>query len=137
MEATLMKCLIVEDDPISSQVMAKMISRHGSFEVVDNGREAVEMFQRAHESNCPYDLIMMDLMIPEINGLQAALIIREKEALMDISVTQRVKIIVATALDDPRTVIKALYDSDANSFLVKPITVQKIEAELRSLKLIV
>jgi len=131
-----MKCLIVEDDTISSQVLEVMISRHGSSDVVGNGREAIDRFQQAHESNSPYDLILMDIMMPEVNGLQAVLTIREKEASMKISSKQRVKILMTTALDDPRTVMKALYESDANSFLIKPITLQKLTDELRILKLI-
>jgi PleD family two-component response regulator len=62
--------------------------------------------------------------------------IREHEAAMNLSLPQRVKIIMTTALDDPRTVIKALFESDANSYLTKPVTVQNIGDELRNLKLI-
>jgi two-component system chemotaxis response regulator CheY len=78
----------------------------------------------------------MDIMMPEVNGLQAVLTIREKEAAMKVTAPQRVKVIMTTALDDPRTVIKALYESDANSYLTKPIRLQKLEDELRLLKLI-
>jgi two-component system chemotaxis response regulator CheY len=131
-----MKCLIVEDDAISSKIMVGMLSRHASSDVVINGQEAVELFMQAHESDRPYDLILMDIMMPGVNGLQAVLSIREKEASMDIPLGRRVKIVMTTALDDPRTVMKALYESDASSYLVKPIKLQKLEDELRLLKLI-
>jgi two-component system chemotaxis response regulator CheY len=135
-EVTLLKTLIVEDEPVSSQILEKMMARHGATDVVANGQEAIDRFLLAHESQSPYDLILMDIMMPEVNGLQAVLTIREKEAAMKISVPQRVKVIMTTALDDPRTVIKALYESDANSYLNKPIRLQKLEDELRLLKLI-
>jgi two-component system chemotaxis response regulator CheY len=131
-----MKCLIVEDDPTSSHVMEQMISRYGDFDVVDNGTKAIDMFRMAHEANCPYDLILMDIMMPETNGLLSTLAIRELESHMNISLIHRVKVIMTTALDDPRTVMKSLYESDANSYLVKPIRLQKLEDELRTLKLI-
>ena len=131
-----MKSLIVEDDPASSRVLEHMISRYGTFDVVENGTKALDMFRLAQESNNPYDLILMDIMMPETNGLTAVLAIRELETHMNISQTQRVKVIMTTALDDPRTVMKSLYESDANSYLVKPIRIQKLEDELRALKLI-
>jgi len=131
-----MKCLIVEDDRISSQVLEKMISKHGSYDTVSDGKQAATLFQRAHESGRPYDLVLMDIMIPEVDGLQSVLEMRKKEALMNIPLAHRVKVVMTTALDDPRTIMKALYESDANSFLVKPIRLQRLEEELRSLKLI-
>jgi two-component system, chemotaxis family, chemotaxis protein CheY len=130
------KCLIVEDDRISSQVLEKMVSKYGSYDVADDGKKAEDLFRQAHESKKPYDLILMDIMIPEVDGLQAVQDIRKAEALMNIPVKQRVKILMTTALDDPRTIMKALYESDANSYLVKPIRLQRLEEELRSLKLI-
>jgi two-component system chemotaxis response regulator CheY len=131
-----MKSLIVEDDPVSSQVLEKMISRYGAFDAVADGKAAIDHFLRAHESNSPYDLVLMDIMMPEINGLQSVLSIREIEASMNMPLTRKVKVIMTTALDDPRTVMKALYESDANSYLVKPIRLQKLVDELRKLKLI-
>jgi two-component system chemotaxis response regulator CheY len=131
-----MKCLIVEDDAISSQILVGMISRYAASDVVINGQEALNLFLQAQESNSPYDLILMDIMMPGTNGLQAVRSIREKEASMNIPLGLRVKIIMTTALDDPRNVMKALYESDANSYLIKPIKLQKLEGELRILKLI-
>lgn len=131
-----MKCLIVEDDAISSKILVGMISRHAASDVVINGQEALDLFLQAQESNSPYDLILMDIMMPGTNGLQAVRSIREKEASMNIPLGLRVKIIMTTALDDPRNVMKALYESDANSYLIKPIKLQKLESELRILKLI-
>lgn len=133
-----MKCLIVENDSISIQVLKGLISRYViASDIAINGQEGIDLFLQAHESNSPYDLILMDIMMPGINGLQSVLTIREKEALMNVSFMQRVKIIMITVLDDPRTVMKALYESDANTYLVKPIRLQELEDALRKLKLIV
>jgi two-component system, chemotaxis family, chemotaxis protein CheY len=131
-----MKCLIVEDDTVSRLILEKMISRYGTFDVVDNGQQAIDQFRQAHESNAPYDVIVMDIMMPEVDGLQSVRAIREIEAHMNIALIHRVKIIMTTALNDPRTVMKALYESEANSYLVKPIRLEKLADELRMLKLI-
>lgn len=131
-----MKSLIVEDDLIAGKVMDKLMSRYGTCDIADNGQVALDCFMQAHASNAPYDLILMDIMMPEVDGLQAASLIREKETGMGIPLQQRVKIIMITALGDPRTVMKALYESDANSYLQKPIIPQNIEDEMKKLGLI-
>jgi len=131
-----MKSLIVEDDQISSQVLEKMISRYGSSDVAADGQKALDLFRQALESGRPYDLVFMDIMIPEIDGLQTVLAMRQLETSRALSLSQRVKVIMTSALDDPRTIMKALYESDASSYLVKPIRMQAVEAELRALKLV-
>lgn len=131
-----MKCLIVEDDLVSSHVLEKMISRYGTYDTTVSGKDAADLFRYAHESKSPYDLILMDIMIPEVDGLQAVLTIRKTEVLLDIPLTHRVKVIMTTALDDPRTLMKALYESDANSYIVKPVRLQQLDSELRALKMI-
>ena len=131
-----MKCLIVEDDEISSQVLEKMVSLHGSYDAVTNAKQAGALFRQARESQSPYDLILMDIMLPEGDGLQTVREIRAAEALLDISKQHRVKVIMTTALDDPRTIMKALYESDADSYLIKPISLQRLEEEFRTLKLV-
>ena len=131
-----MKTLIVEDDPVSSQVLEKMMARHGSIDVVHDGGQAVERFRQAQDSGEGFSLVLMDIMMPEVNGLESVQEIRAREKATAAGLSQRVKIIMTTALNDPRTLMKALYESDADSYLVKPITLDRLDQELRSLKLI-
>ena len=132
-----MKCLIVEDDPISCRIMEKLLSKHGgNSTTADNGQIAVEKFSQALENKTPYKLVMMDIMMPEVDGLVAVQKIREMERSLGIKEEQQVKIIMTTALSDPRTVMKALYEVQANSYLFKPIDPQKLVVELHALKLI-
>jgi two-component system chemotaxis response regulator CheY len=133
---TILKSLIVEDDPVSARILKDMISRYGTLEVAVNGNEAMDLFYKAHESGSPFDLILMDIMMPDVDGLTAVSKIREKELQMKVPVARQVKIIMITALSDPRTVIKALYESGACSYLVKPISLAKLVEELKALKLI-
>lgn len=131
-----MKCLIAEDDRTTSTILKQMISKYGPCDSVTDGTQAIEMFRLACESDSPYDLILMDIIMPETDGLQAVLEIRKIESLMGIALAHRVKVLVATSLNDPRTVMKALYEADANFYLNKPITPQTLEVALRKLNLI-
>jgi two-component system chemotaxis response regulator CheY len=131
-----MKSLIVEDDLVSSQVVKRMISHYGQTDTAEHGGQAIELFRQALEAGTPYNLILMDIMMPEVDGLRSVLEIRKLEALLGVAAAGRVTVIMTTSLSDPRTVMKALYESDANSYLIKPISLKMLTDELNSFKLI-
>jgi two-component system chemotaxis response regulator CheY len=75
-------------------------------------------------------------MMPNVDGLEALKRIRAIENAQGVLPEQEVKVIMTTALDDPKTVVSAYYRGGADSYLVKPITKSKIAEEMRKLKLI-
>jgi two-component system chemotaxis response regulator CheY len=131
-----MKCLIVEDDFISRRVLQELLSSHCECDIAVNGDEAVTSFRMAHESKRPYDLICMDIMMPGVDGNEALKRIRQLEKEMGVPPNIEVKVIMTTAMDDPKTVIDSFYRGGATSYLVKPISKQKLVRELRSFGLI-
>ena len=74
-ERTRPRLLIAEDDPIISQVLRAMLQRSNyDLDFVENGQKTVEMWERGE-----YDLILMDVQMPRLNGFEATAVIREKE----------------------------------------------------------
>jgi len=131
-----LKCLIVEDDFISRRIFKELLSPFADCDIAINGQEAIDSFSLAHQSNRPYNVIFMDIMMPVIDGLGALKAIRALEKNMEVPPRLAAKIVMTTALDDPRTVIRAFNDGEASSFLVKPITKRKLVQTLRELQLI-
>ena len=132
-----MKCLIVEDDFISRRIMKELLSPYFESDVAVNGEEGVASFRLAHDGKRPYDLICMDIMMPGIDGAEALKRIRQMEKELDVPPGLEVKVIMTTALDDPKTVIDTFYKGGATSYLVKPISKQRLVRELRTFGLIV
>lgn len=129
-----MRALIVEDEFLSRKVLRSFLMALFEVDVVVNGREAVEAFKLAHAEEQPYDLILMDIMMPEVDGIEALHRIRtiEKEE----ELRPRAKVIMTTALDDPQTVIKTFYDGEASAYIVKPVAKEKLYKELEKLGLL-
>ena len=131
-----MKCLIVEDDFISRRVLKEHLLSYFDCDIAVNGEEAIASFQLAHDGKHPYDLICMDIMMPGVNGIEALGRIRELEKGMGIPQNLEVKVIMLTALDDPHTVFKSFYKGGANSYIVKPLSRQKLVHELQQFGLL-
>jgi two-component system, chemotaxis family, chemotaxis protein CheY len=131
-----MRLLIVEDDFIARQVLNEMLAEYGQCDVVVDGAEAVQAFSMAIDQKKPYTIIFLDIMMPNVDGLEALKRIRAIENAQGVLPEQEVKVIMTTALDDPKTVVSAYYRGGADSYLVKPITKSKIAEEMRKLKLI-
>lgn len=131
-----MKSLVVEDDFVSRLVLQKMLAPYGQCDAAVNGVEAVKAFTFAITEGEPYDLICLDIMMPEMDGKEALKIIREKEKEFNIHPSIETKIVMITALDTPKEVLEAYYKGGCTSYLIKPIEKSKIKNALKDLKLI-
>lgn len=63
-----MRTLVVEDDYITSQVMQEILSAFGDCDVAENGAQAIELFTTAQLTGVLYDVIFLDIMMPEKDG---------------------------------------------------------------------
>lgn len=131
-----MKCLIAEDHLLSRRILKEMLPPKFDCDIAVNGQEAIDSFALAHESRRPYEVIFLDIMMPEVDGLEALQCIRALERKMEIPHSLAVKVVMTTALDDPQTVVKSLNECQADAYIVKPLNKTKLIKELRDLKLV-
>lgn len=131
-----MRCLITEDDFISRRILRELLTPYFDIEIAVDGEEAITAFKLAHQAKQPFDLICMDIMMPKLDGRDALRQIRQMEKQMEVPPNLEVKVIMTTALDDPKTVFDSFYQDGATAYLVKPISKQKLARELRALGLI-
>ncbi|MBB6479009.1 response regulator [Spirochaeta isovalerica] len=128
-----MRILIVEDDFGSRVLMKKLLAGYGSCDVVVDGEEALSSFKMAWEEKAPYNLIMMDIMLPEMDGQEALQQIRAYEKEIGLSDVDRVKVIMTTALGDPKNVVTAYNKGEASSYIVKPVEIAQLKQEMSKL----
>ena len=130
-----MKTLIVEDDFTSRLLLQEFLLSHGPVHIAVNGKEAVAAVRAALEARSPYDLICLDIMMPELDGQAALRQIRGLEEARGIISSDGAKVVMTTALGSVKSVSTA-YSSLCDAYLTKPIQRAKLMDELRKLKLI-
>jgi len=130
-----MRTLIVEDDFTSRLLLQEFLTSYGSVHIAVNGKEAVDAVRSALQANKPYDLILMDIMMPEMDGHEALTQIRKIEAQNHLVDADQVKVIMVTALGDEGNVIFARQNK-VQGYILKPYDLKKLLEELRKLGLI-
>ena len=130
-----MKALIVEDSFTTRLILQTFLAKYGDCHVAVNGKEAVEAFRLALEANQPYDLICMDVVMPEMDGHEAVKMIRALEKSRGVLPDARVKIIMTTGLSDRLNVIMSAREQ-CDAYLVKPLDTSRLLIYLESFGLL-
>lgn len=130
-----MKFLIVDDDEVSRKLLAKILAPFGSCDMAENGVEAVQAVSRARRRGEPYDLVTLDIMMPEMDGQEALCEIRKVEYNQGIHGREGTKVLMVTALEDTRHIIAA-FRAGCEGYIVKPIDRQAVLDKLVELGLL-
>jgi len=130
-----MRILIAEDDYVSRKFLYKFLSTFGECDVTVDGMEAIEVFLSALESESYYDLVCLDIMMPEVDGIKALKTIRLLEKERNLEKEHCCKVIMTTALNDPEGIFKT-YELGSEAYAVKPIDTVKLVEVMTKLGLI-
>ena len=115
-----MRLLVVEDDPkIASFIRRGLMQEHYAVDTAADGEEGAAMAQ-----DPAYDLVILDMMLPKLNGMEVLRVIREKR--------KSVPVLVLTANNSVGNTVAAL-DSGADDYLRKPFQFSELTARVRAL----
>ena len=120
--------LVAEDNDINWEIISAMLAMFGiTTERAENGRVCVDMLSKAEEGS--YELIFMDVQMPEMNGLDATRTIRKLENPWAASIP----IIAMTADAFSENVMECL-DAGMNGHIAKPVDIKLVIKEIRRIR---
>ncbi len=108
--------ILIVDDVVSNVLLLKILLTNEKFQVctANNGKMCIEQAKKEHP-----DLILLDVMMPELNGFDTAVILKKDPETLDIP------IIFLTALNNPQDLVKG-FQVGANDFLTKPFNKEEL-----------
>lgn len=126
-----MRFLIVDDDESILLYLQAVLAPFARCDSAASGEAGLAMFDEAHVAGDPYDVVMMDILMPGMDGHQAAETMRAREAALGVGPMQAFKLVMITSLVDDANVSRAFFQAHATCYLVKPFDKAKILDELR------
>src|SRR5262245_1843939 len=121
MNAESSSILIVDDEELNSEGLARRLQRHGyAVIVVNSGRQAIELLGERR-----FDLVLLDIMMPGMTGLEVLKFLRRVDSLIDLP------IIMVTAKGESEDMVEAL-ELGANDYVTKPLDFPVVLARIRT-----
>jgi two-component system chemotaxis response regulator CheY len=129
-----LRILIAEDEPVSRQVLLHQLGNVGQVDLATDGHQAVEAVFAALRAQNPYQLICLDIMMPNLDGRAALAAIRDLEEQNGLPLGRGAKIIMTTALINAESILGS-FGQACDAYLTKPITNENLYKQLQDLGL--
>lgn len=130
-----MRILIAEDDYASRKSISRFLQKYGDVDITVDGMEVVKAYRYALEDEEYYDLVCLDVMMPQMDGLQALKIIRDMEKEAGLPKERCAKVIMTTAINDAEQVRKA-FEYGCEGYAAKPIDFDALVKVLEKMGLV-
>jgi PAS domain S-box-containing protein len=122
--------LVAEDNEINALLMRSLLTRLGHQAIITtNGEEALESWLSAKSAGTPYDLVLMDIQMPQLDGIETAKRIRAREAAQLGRKTPILALTANTLVEDRY----ACFEAGMDGFLIKPLDRDKLADALAGL----
>lgn len=123
-----MKILVVDDGKMTRNIVQNFLQELGFTRVylADDGKNGLKLLEEQVKAKDPYKLLISDIKMPRMDGLELLETIRAHRLLGAL------KVILLTTVDDSETILKAV-DMGADNYITKPATQEKLKEKLTNL----
>ncbi|HQP29814.1 MAG TPA: response regulator [Deltaproteobacteria bacterium] len=130
-----MKSLVVEDDATCRTIMQAYLTPFGECRLAENGRDALAALAEAWEQGSPFDLVCLDIIMPEMDGHAVLAGIRDMEAARGVTSPNGIKVIMTSGAGDIDHIAQS-FEKDCVAYIVKPVLKSTLLETLKELRLI-
>jgi two-component system, chemotaxis family, chemotaxis protein CheY len=130
-----MRTLIVEDVHFLALILQRIIEPYSKADFAQNGAVAIDKYTKAFTKGKAYDLICLDLLLPEMDGFEVLRSLRQFEDEFNLPPEARTKVVVISTFNDQNTVNKARA-AGCDSYIAKPFRKDRVLKTIEKLGLI-
>ena len=130
-----MKSLVVDDEFVPRMVLQRILQAHGPCDAATTTAEAMAAVRHAIDLKNPYQLICLDIEMPDGSGQDVLKEIRRLEEELTVPSELRARVLMASGHSEAEQV-KTSFFNGGDGFLVKPVEPERLMRKLRELALI-
>ena len=124
-----MKILVVDDEVVSRTKMKIIMNQFGACIAVDNGLTAINSFENAMKYKKPFDVVTLDISMPDMDGMEVLARLRQLEVGAGITKEDQSTILMVTGDSDQSTVVESI-ELGCNGYVSKPFKKEIIVEQL-------
>lgn len=132
----MLNILILEDETTSRMLLRQLLIQFGNVYDYENGKDVLNKYKESLETKEYFDLVCLDIMVPEMDGQEVLHEIRKAEEQYGLDrLKSQTKILMITALDDKDNFLYS-FKEQCDGYIIKPFDKSKIDSALKKLNLI-
>ncbi len=128
-----LRALVVDDSEISRRCICRVISSVFTFEVAENGLIALEKYRNGVESGHPFDILFMDVVMPEMDGKESVKQIRAFEKSIERGKTPIIMVSASEMLDEIEELVNGLLRKVVNKQLLNEMLQDVFSGKIETL----
>ena len=129
------RALIVDDSRYQRHLVLQALAGLFETEEAENGQQAIDLFAAAQAAGRPFDLVIMDILMPVLDGHESLAGIRRLERQAGVAQDAGLPVVMLSSLDDPANMLRAQFDSGAQAYVTKPFEAKTLLEALATLGL--
>ena len=122
------KILLVDDSLADLELMREMLRSVAETFLAVNGREALQGYHAALDKKKPFDLILLDMVMPEMDGFEVLTRVRDEEKRAGVPPHRNTPIIMVTAHEKP---FMKKFNRGCDDYMLKPVNVDALLLKIR------